>query len=161
MRAVFILVLLFAFVADARAVGYQTNANIGYDSADSTAKRGSAMFLQGQLATVAKVFRFHSVFTLLSGSGYREGEAAVGISIYPVSQFVSERAAIHPFITGMGTAGIGSLNNKSRLDTGYGYGVGLDVKFTRTFGWTLSIQQHQATEKSTRYSLGLFWMRGL
>lgn len=140
------------------ATGFQGNLNFGVD-APTDGKRSNANFAQGKLATLTKFFRLDSSFLLLSGSGFLEGEGGIGLAIYPVSQFVSDRANIHPFFFGMGTAGIGRLNNKSRLDTGYGYGVGVDLKAWRRSGFALSLSQHMATETSFRYSVGFFWLQ--
>ncbi len=156
-KALFFLFFLFSS-SKAIASGFQSNVNFGVDS-PTDGDRVNANFAQGKLATLTKFFRLESSFVLLSGSGFLEGEGGIGVAIYPVSQFVSERANIHPFLFGMGTVGVGKLNNKSRLNAGAAYGVGVDLKFWKTGGLSLSLARHDALEKSFRYSVGIFWLR--
>lgn len=153
----FSICLLFPSAA-AEAAGFQSNVNFGVD-APTSGTRSNANFAQGKLATLTKFFRLESSFILLSGSGFLEGEGGVGLAIYPVSQLVSERANIHPFLFGMGTVGVGKLNNVSRLNAGVAYGVGVDLKFWRSGGFSLALAKHDALEKSFRYSVGIFWLK--
>ena len=149
----------FAFSQEAKAVGFQTSFGGGVEIPNKGETRATAPFAQGQLATLTKVFRLQTSFTALSASGFLEAEGGIGFSIYPVSQLVSPRAVIHPFLLAMGTVGIGTYKDESRTNTGSLFGAGVDVKFWRRGGLSLSLQQHNAKEKSMRYVGALFWQR--
>ena len=155
--------LLAAFVsspAHAKIPGFQTSFSTGIDYAGSEAKRGNAYFLNGQLGTYPGFFRLHGAFTLLYGSGYQAGEGALGLAIYPISSFVSERASIHPFLLGQGIVSAGRASSQNSFSAGYSYGAGVDLNWWRRAGLTLSAQQVSTGEKSMRYSIGIYWFRG-
>jgi hypothetical protein len=138
-------------------VGFQASVLGGVDSPN--AGRSSATMASTQLSTLSRFLRLQGSFGLLFGSGYLEGEGGVGLEIYPISHFVSDRAAIHPFLQGVGTLGVGRLNGKSRLDAGAGYGAGVDFMLWKRAGFKLSVLQHVATETSMRYLFGILWQR--
>ena len=140
------LVLFFAS-SPAFALGFQSSLSGGMEEPNAGNSRTTAYFLQGGLATLTKVVRLQCAFTGLYGSNFIEAEGAVGLSLYPVSQLVSERANMHPFLIAMGTLGIGSLNKESRLNTGFVFGAGLDLRIWRRSGITFSLQQHNAEKK--------------
>lgn len=148
---------LFSFANQALALGFQAAFNGGLENPNKGETRVSAPFIQGQLATLTRVFRLQTSFTALSGSNFFEAEGGVGVSLYPVSQLVSERAPLHPFLVAAGTLAVGTLKKESRVNTGYLYGAGVDMMMWRNSGLTFSVQQHNAKEKSIRYSLGIFW----
>ena len=151
------LFLLFFLPNFAHALGFQAAVNGGLENPNKGETRSSASFLQGQLATLTRVFRLQTTFTALSGSSFFEAEGGVGVHLYPVSQLVSERAPLHPFLLAAGTLAIGTFKKDSRINTGYLYGAGVDMMLWRQSGFTFSVQQHNAKEKSLRYSFGVFW----
>ena len=153
LRIVFSLFLIVPL--SAHATGYQININPGIDM-PSKGKRSNAYLLGGQFSVMRKMFRAQSAFTAMMGSGFLEGEAAIGFNIYLITPFVSETAFVHPFLTASGLLGIGTLKGKSRTDAGYEYGAGIDLKFWKRSGITLSVQQRSAAEQSSRYVLGIF-----
>ncbi len=146
--------------AHARIPGFQTSFSTGVDYAGSEAGRGNAYFLHGQLGTYPGFLRLHGAFTLLYGSGYQAGEGALGLAIYPISSFVSERASIHPFLVGQGVVSAGRANSQNAFSAGYSYGAGVDLNWSKRAGLTVSAQQFSLGEKSMRYSLGIYWFRG-
>lgn len=135
----------------------QTNLNFGIDEPSAGSGRETSYLLQGQFAILAKLVRLQSAFSALFGSNYLEGEGQIGAHIYLLTPFVTDRSWAHPFLSAMGTVGVGSLNDSSRLDLGYAYGAGIDLKFWRRTGVTLAVQQHNAKEDALRYMVGFFW----
>src|SRR5688500_4923649 len=114
LSALLVLAILSGTQGSASAEsGFQANFGGGIDSPNQGSGRRSATVINTQLATLSKFLRFHGSFSALFGSSYLEGEGGMGIAIYPVSQFVSDRAAIHPFLQATGTVGVGQLNGES------------------------------------------------
>lgn len=157
--AFFLVSLLLTLPAQAKSPGFQANFLGGVDFAGKNSSRGSARFVTSQLGTKSKFLRFHGGFTLLVGTGFLGGEGALGLSIYPLSSFVSERARVHPFLIGQGLAGVSRSNSDNKQDTGYSYGAGLDWELWRRAGFNISAQRVVTTETSMRYGIGFFWFR--
>lgn len=155
-------ILLFAFhptSADAKTPGYQGNFGLGVDYVGENSSRDTSYLLHMQLGTYAKFLRFHGAFNFLYGSGYQSGEGALGISLYPISSFTSEKAAIHPFLIGQGVLALSKSGSSVGKHAGYSYGAGVDWLLKRRFGVALSVQQYKAEESSVRFVLDLFWFR--
>lgn len=161
MKFIFALLLLLTFVrGNAYANGYQASVGAGIDKPYVGETRAQASLLQMQFSTYTRLLRLQSAFSYLNASGYTEGEAAFGVALYLVSPFVSKYAPIHPFVSLGGTFGLGTLDEKSRMDTGFYYGAGVDLLFWERSGFTVSVSQQNAKEKTLRYVLGIFWSRG-
>lgn len=157
----FLLLGVCLLCVNSADAGYQANINFGTDSPNSTDTRNTtATLAQAQFSTYRKFIRLQSSFTGLFGSGYLEGEGGLGLAMYLVSPFVSQKAPVQPFLMGVGTAGIREFEKERSLDSGFGYGVGADFHIFRRGGMTLSIQQHKAKEDTLRILAGFYWYNG-
>lgn len=154
-----LFLLSFHSSALAKTPGYQGNFGLGVDYVGDGASRDTAYLLHMQLGTYAKFLRVHGAFNFLYGGGYQSGEGALGLSLYPISSFTSERAAIHPFLIGQGVLALSKNGGTVGKHAGYSYGAGVDWLWKRRFGVALSVQQNKTDESSVRFVLDLFWFR--
>ncbi len=143
----------------AKTPGYQGNFGVGADYTGDGASRGTSYLLHMQLGTYSKFLRFHGAFNFLYGGAYQSGEGALGISIYPISKFTSEKASIHPFLIGQGVLSLNKNGGSIGKYAGYSYGAGVDWLLRRRFGIAISVQQYKTDIKSVRFVLDLFWFR--
>lgn len=153
------LQLPFAPAALALTPGYQASFGAGMDYPDGGSARGVTPFLTTQLGSKSTFLRVHVDFTFLYGTGYMEGEGGLGMSIYPLSSFVSEKAKVHPFLVALGSFGVARLGSSNTTDTGAAYGAGVDVNFWRRSGITITAQKYMTKDPSMRYTLGIHWFR--
>ncbi|NCN26443.1 hypothetical protein GW915_02615 [bacterium] len=158
MRTILVFAALTLFSQAGFSRGYSIFLNGGMDNVRDGEERKVASFGQVKISTQGRLFRLHSGFTVLSGTEYVEGEAALGLSLYLLTPFVDPKAIVFPFLYGEGTAGIAYYQKAERQDFGYGYGAGVDIKFLKHSGLSFSISQHSATETTIRYTLGFFWI---
>ena len=155
------LLLIFTFIilpytTDAGG-NYQFNFNIGMDNPQSTDTRSATGYLaQFHLSTKPNWVRLISSFTYITAGTLAQGEFGLGGNFYPLA-FVGEKSPIQPFVMVGGVFGLGSFEDTTRMDTGYGMGVGCDINFYKSSGFTVMIEQHNATESSMRTYVGYFW----
>ncbi|EQC52690.1 hypothetical protein M901_2119 [Bacteriovorax sp. DB6_IX] len=138
---------------------FQFNFNIGQDTADDGEERsGTATLVRFGLSTTPKtMFRLNTAFTYQSGSNsFSQGDFTLGPYIYPLA-YMGRKTPGQPFLFAEGKIGFGSMAKKSRTDSGFGMGAGIDLQMFKNSGFTFSVEQHSASESSTRLWFGFYW----
>ena len=139
------------------ANSHQINFNFALEEPDDGESRSQGSnILRFSVTSNTGWFRMVGGFNFLMGGGLQQGEFGIGPYIYPMGPI--SKSKIQPFFWAEGKIGYGQLDNKVRMDTGFGLGAGVDLKFTKKFGLTLGVEQHSATESATRLWFGLFWI---
>lgn len=152
---------LSATIPHAEAKRLQFNVNAGTEIPDEgTDREGeNAFYLQIKMSTFASLARLQSSLTALFGSGYLQGEFAIGPSIYFLTPLVGKKAQAHPFLLVEGVIGVGALDETSQFDFGWAAGVGVDLRFWEKSGLTIGVQKHGQSSDSLRYYLGFYAFR--
>ena len=138
---------------------FQFNFNVGQDTPDDGEDRsGTATLVRFGLSTApSSMFRFNTAFTYQTGSNsFSQGDFTLGPYIYPLA-YMGRKTPGQPFIFAEGKIGFGSLAKESRTDSGFGMGAGIDLQIFKNSGITFSVEQHSASEASTRLWLGIYW----
>jgi len=138
---------------------YQFNFNLGQDTADDGEERtGTATLVRFGLSTApTSMFRLNTAFTYQTGSNsFSQGDFTLGPYIYPLA-YMGRKTPGQPFIFAEGKIGFGTLAKTSRTDSGFGMGAGIDLQMFKHSGLTFSVEQHSASESSTRLWLGIYW----
>ncbi|OIQ17898.1 MAG: hypothetical protein BM556_10760 [Bacteriovorax sp. MedPE-SWde] len=154
-----LLLSLFLLTTPTIASKFQFNFNVGQDTADDGEDRsGTASLVRFGLSTSpASMFRWNTAFTYQTGSNaFSQGDFTLGPYIYPLA-YMGRKTPGQPFIYAEGKIGFGTLAKKSRTDTGFGMGAGIDLQMFKHSGVTFSVEQHSASEASTRLWLGFYW----
>jgi hypothetical protein len=140
------------------AAKFQFNLNVGQDTPDDGEDRsGTATLLRFGLSTKPAFIRLNTAFTYQSGSNsFSQGDFTIGPYIYPLA-YMGRKTPGQPFIFAEGKVGFGSLAKESRTDAGFGMGAGIDLQMFKHSGFTFSVEQHSASEASTRLWLGFYW----
>ena len=151
------LVLALLFCGLSNAANFHFNFNLGQDNPDDGEEReGAATLIGFGLTSGKKIFRLRSSFVYLTGAGQlSQGDFNLGVSIYPFSNISNTPA--QPYIYAQGKVGFGTFEDKTRTDSGYGMGAGVDLAFFKSSGLTIEVEQHSATESATRLWVGYYW----
>lgn len=157
MKKVLILIALLAASSPVLASKSYFHLYVGQDNPDDGETRtASANMLKLELTNGLRFFRFSTGFTYMRGaSQFSQGELTVGPYIYPLGGI--SKTPAQPFIFALGKIGFGTLEDTSRMDTGYGLGAGVDMNVFDRSGFTIAVEQHNATETATRLWAGFFW----
>ena len=154
------ILLLIPIIMLSSALGakFQFNFNIGQDKPDDGEERsGSATLLKFGLSTKPTTFRFTTGFSYATGSGgFSQGDFTLGTQLYPLAS-LGRKTPGQPFLFLDGKVGFGSLDKTARTDAGFGMGAGIDLQMFKTSGFTFAVEQHSASESSTRLWLGFYW----
>jgi len=131
--------VLFLAMGSCYAAKFQFNFNIGQDNPDDGADReGGATLIKFGLSTKPQFFRWNSSFIYMTGSNqFSQGDFTIGASIYPLASV--EKSPAQPFLFVEGKIGFGTLDDQSRMDTGFGLGAGVDIMIFKESGLTLAI----------------------
>lgn len=153
-----ILTTLLLITPPAMANKFQFNFNLGQDTADDGEERsGTATLVRFGLSTKPAFFRFNTAFTYQTGSNsFTQGDFTLGPYIYPLA-YMGRKTPGQPFIFAEAKVGFGTLAKKSRTDSGFGMGAGIDLQMFKNSGFTFSVEQHSASEASSRLWLGFYW----
>ena len=158
MNKIFLTLTLILVTFGSYAAGdFNFHLNAGQDNPDDGETRtNGATLLKFELVNGKRIFRMGVGFTYLMGSGqFSQGELTVGPFIYPLGKM--SKSPAQPFVFALGKVGFGTLSDKSRTDTGFGMGAGVDLHMLDRGGVTLAVEQHTATETATRLWFGIFW----
>ncbi len=135
---------------------YQLNLNAGTDNPEKGESRtANTTLLRFAISTKTTTLRLVNSFTYMTGGGITQGEFAMGVYIYPFSRYVSA-APILPFIAIEGLLGVGLRSDQIKLDSGYGLMLGIDFQFFKSAGLTVAVEQHNATDSSYRFWVGIY-----
>jgi len=152
----FILLSVVPYTSHARGK-VQFHFDFGQDNPDEGEERESnSTMVKLSLVKGAKVFRLGSGFTYLTGSNqFSQGEFTIGPYLYPLG--ATSKSPVQPMFYAVGKLGFGTLADESRMDTGYGLGVGIDIYFFKSSGISIAVEQHNASESATRLWVGFHW----
>jgi len=143
-------------IASSNTAGYQFNFNLGQDNPDEGETRtGAATMARFAISTKPRLFRMVGAFTALTGGGLQQGEFSAGPHLYPFGNI--NRGFIQPYLFAEGSFGIGTFEEKTRYDSGYGVGVGCDFFLSKKGGMTLAVEKKQATESAYRLWIGFIY----
>ncbi|OFZ48736.1 MAG: hypothetical protein A2381_05295 [Bdellovibrionales bacterium RIFOXYB1_FULL_37_110] len=155
---VFISMLSTSYVglSSTNTASYQFNFNLGQDNPDEGETRtGNASMARFAISTKPRLFRLVGAFTALTGGGLQQGEFSAGPHVYPFGNI--NRGFIQPYLFAEGSFGIGTFEEKTRYDSGYGVGVGCDFFLNKKGGMTLAVEKKEAAESAYRLWIGFIY----